>query len=92
MLLPFTMALSFDTVYIFGFDIYLFTFRLIGLFTAFSTFDMDQLGKIRVNTTGKSALILVELPDLDIAPLRKGAKISDVDMFHHTNAWKISRL
>ena len=61
-LLPFTMALSFDTVYIFGFDLSLFTFRLIGLqeglFTAFSTFDMDQLGKIRVNTTGKSALIL----------------------------------
>ena len=41
-LLPFTMALSFDTVYIFGFDLPPSTFRPIDLFTAFSTFDMDQ--------------------------------------------------
>ena len=41
-LLPFTIALSFDTVYIFGFDLPPSTFRLIDLFTAFSTFDMDQ--------------------------------------------------
>lgn len=33
---------SFDTVYIFGFDLPPSTFRLIDLFTAFSTFDMDQ--------------------------------------------------
>ena len=42
-LLPFTIALIALTRYIFfGFDLPPFTFRLIDLFTAFSTFDMDQ--------------------------------------------------
>jgi len=37
----------------------------IDLSTVFSTFDMDQLAKF-INTAGKSALKLVELPSLRV--------------------------
>ena len=77
----------------------------IDLFTVFSTFDMDKFGK-SVDTTGKSALMLLKLPNLKVIRLkrakiqvRKVAKIyrrwyggGQVCVFHHTNVCKISRL
>ena len=45
----------------------------IDLFTVFSTFAMDKFGK-SVDTTGKSALMLVKLPNLKVIRLKR-AKI-----------------